>query len=122
MKNIAGAVVPRLTYSLDPALALPPALDPAVALDPALDPAVALDPALDPALAFDPCLRPWIRPWPWIWPLTHAEGDENVAIDRPYWYMKQIAERLRLALAMPRIRRTRVHRFEPKIPLAPAYS
>jgi len=33
---------------------------------------------------------PWIRPWP----LTHAEGDENVAIDRPYCYMEQIAERL----------------------------
>jgi len=27
-----------------------------------------------------------------------------------------------LALAMPRIRRTRVRHFEPKIPLAPAYS
>jgi len=61
MKNIAGVVVPRLIYSLDP------------------------------ALASGPCLRPW--------PLTHAEGDENVAIDRPYWYMKQIAERLRSVMS-----------------------
>ena len=74
MKNIAGVVVPRLIYSLDPALASGPCLRP-----------------LPPALAFDPCLRPW--------PLTHAEGDENVAIDRPYWYMKQIAERLRSVMS-----------------------
>ena len=69
MKNIAGVVVPRLAYSLDPAL-----------------PSI-----LASGLGSGPCLRPW--------PLTHAEGDENVAIDRPYWYMKQIAERLRSVMS-----------------------
>jgi len=81
MKNIAGAVVPRLTYSLPPAV--PPALNPAVPL--ALNPAVAL--ALNPAVALALPLDPAVA-------LTRAKGNENVAIDWPCCYMEQIAGRL----------------------------
>ena len=89
MKNIAGVVVPRLTYSLPPALnpAVPLALNPAVALALPLALPLAVPLAVDPAVPLAVPLDPAVA-------LTRAKGNENVAIDWPYRYMEQITGRL----------------------------